>query len=328
MGELLEKHNQATNAKEATPVFKKPALPSKVTRPAPEISRDTAANKSNATTATQKQPRGVKRPRQVPRKPELCARSYTSNNHNSVDIHSSDKENAPTAADANEALSNPKKRTKAGVANASTRNASQATKQAQSKILSPKSSNSRTFPQSPFRVSPQKPSQQFVGRPASPLKPGSPVKPATTTTNLAGMVDNARTRATRSTAATAKKATPHGATATPGTTTSTAGTRTKRTTTRATTAKPAPARPTTRLQNDRKASTSTTTSNTSTGTTVVRPARGAAAGAKKTTASAAAKKATTTGTAAAKKTTTAAAKKAAPAVEQPPAGRRILRKRN
>ncbi|KAK2759003.1 hypothetical protein FQN54_003101 [Arachnomyces sp. PD_36] len=322
MGELLERHNQPTTAKETTSIFKKPALPSKNTRLAPTISQD-ATSQNNAAAGTQRQPRGVKRPRQVLSN-QPWSRSRTSNIPNSVDVNFSDKENAPSTSDLNHSLSNPKKRTKPNANNGSTRNASHATRQ-ESKILSPKSSNSRTFPQSPLRVSPQKPShsQQYISRPASPLKPGSPVKAANATANLAGMVDNARARATRSNATTARKITPQGATGTPGATAT--GTRTKRTTTRAATARAPPPRPATRLQNDRKVSSSTTTSNTSSGTTVVKPTRGAAA-ARKTTASAAAKKAATTGTTTAKKATTT--KRAAPAVEQPAAGRRILRKRN
>jgi hypothetical protein len=321
MGELLERHTQAMNAKEPTSIFKKPALPSKVSRPMAEISRD-ATNYSGATTGSQRQPRGVKRPRQVLGNPKNIPLSNTPNTPTSVDVNFSDKENAPSATDINQQLANPKKRTKPNTNNGSTRNASQATGRAESKILSPKSSNSRTFPQSPIRTSPEKPTQpqQFMARSASPLKPGSPVKAATATANLAGMVDNARARATRTTT---RKITPQSATT--GTATTGAGTRAKRTTTKAAAARAPPPRPATRLQNDRKASSSTTTSNTSSGTTVVKPARGAA-GARKTTASAAAKKATT-GTTAARKTT-ATTKRTATPVEQPAAGRRILRKRN
>jgi hypothetical protein len=78
-----------------------------------------------------------------------------------------DKENTP---DPNQIVANPKKRVKPDgerrVPDPST-------------VLSPKSSNSRTVPQSPIRgqLGPQK--TNAPSRPASPLKPASPVKPAT-----------------------------------------------------------------------------------------------------------------------------------------------------
>lgn len=99
-------------------------------------------------------------------------------NH-SHDGHFSDKENGGT-----EGLKNPKRRGKAPAAGSASRVASQEVRGNDHRILSPKSLNSRTYPQSPFRASPEKGQPSYLSRPTSPLKPSSPLRaagPASTT---------------------------------------------------------------------------------------------------------------------------------------------------
>ncbi|KAF7716529.1 Uncharacterized protein PECH_005184 [Penicillium ucsense] len=87
----------------------------------------------------------------------------------------SDKENAP-AAGTPEGLKNPKRRGKAPPASGTSRIVSQEMRSNNHRILSPKSSNSRTYPQSPFRASPEKGQPSYLSRPISPLKPSSPLR--------------------------------------------------------------------------------------------------------------------------------------------------------
>ncbi|QKX55299.1 uncharacterized protein TRUGW13939_02391 [Talaromyces rugulosus] len=222
----------------------------------------------------------------------------------------SDKENAPLP-ETHLALDNPKKRGNPSAAG-QPRSVSQVLRDAESKVLSPKSSNSRTYKQSPLITSPTKAS--YLSRPVSPLKPSSPLK---------AMIEDARARTTRPET---KKTSPAVGRKTKTTT------QTRKTTTKS--AKPiatkSPARPTTRQQ-DRHTSTSTTSSNMSSGTTIVRPTRTATAKrATATTSSAAAKRTTVARSqgptaAATAKRTAATAKRAA---ETPTSNTgRVLRKR-
>ncbi|KAH8692005.1 Borealin N terminal-domain-containing protein [Talaromyces proteolyticus] len=223
----------------------------------------------------------------------------------------SDKENAPVQ-DAHVPLENPKKR---GNPNATgqPRSVSQVLRDAESKVLSPKSSNSRTYKQSPLITSPTKSS--YLSRPASPLKPSSPLK---------AMIEDARARTMRPET---RKASPAAGRKTKTTT------QTRKTTTKSSkpVAAKSPARPATRQQ-DRHTSTSTTLSNMSAGTTIVKPTRTATAKrATATTSSAAAKRTAVARSqgptaAATAKRTAAAAKKAA--MEAPVSNTgRVLRKR-
>ncbi|KAJ5223088.1 uncharacterized protein N7469_009328 [Penicillium citrinum] len=85
----------------------------------------------------------------------------------------SDKENAPATGEP-EGLKNPKRRnnTKA------TGGASRVCVATTSAFFPPKSLNSRTYPQSPFRTSPEKGQPSYLSRPTSPLKPSSPLRAA------------------------------------------------------------------------------------------------------------------------------------------------------
>ncbi|KAJ5917194.1 hypothetical protein N7466_010748 [Penicillium verhagenii] len=89
------------------------------------------------------------------------------------DGHYSDKENGGP-----ECLSNPKRRGKAPAVGGTSRVVSQEVRGNDHRILSPKSLNSRTYPQSPFRASPEKGQPSYLSRPTSPLKPSSPLRVA------------------------------------------------------------------------------------------------------------------------------------------------------
>ncbi|KAL1964836.1 hypothetical protein VTN77DRAFT_6338 [Rasamsonia byssochlamydoides] len=303
MGELLEKYNAAARPEEAVQTFKKPALPSKIAKPVPTttISRDVEGQSASsaAPTSVKTQSRRLKRA--------------------SDDGLFSDKENAPVPTDVHIPLDNPKKRGNPNVAAGQSRAVSQVLRDAEAKILSPKSSNSRTYHQSPLITSPSKPQQQtsYLSRPASPLKPSSPLK---------AMIENARRTETK--------------TVSPATTTSKtkAASQTKKTTAKAATKPTAasvrsPARPATRQE--RTVSTGTTSSNLSSGTTIVKSTRSGAAAKRTGTAtpsSTTAAKRTTVArsqgpTAAATAKKTAAASKKAVTVVDPPASGRVLRKR-
>lgn len=96
-----------------------------------------------------------------------------------------DKENTPQAE-----LPNPKKRTKTTATGGASNRAMSRSKVQPSQVLSPKSSNSRTLPQSPIRPV-ASPSRAGFVRPASPLKPSIPVTEATVA--LSGMLEKTRT---------------------------------------------------------------------------------------------------------------------------------------
>ncbi|RJE25720.1 hypothetical protein PHISCL_01908 [Aspergillus sclerotialis] len=281
MGELLEKHNAQTRRGVPSP-SKKLVQPSKGAR--------------NITTIP------------VDRETSTTSQSRLAKKQSHEGLYS-DKENAPATGETADGLNNPKRR--ANGAGGTSRVVSQKVRGEDSRILSPKSSNSRSYPHSPLRGSPDK---LHMSRPMSPLKPSSPLRGAPS--SLAG---NSRS----ATGASARDNRPpsqlRGATRTAGT-----GPRAVR----------SPAqRPPTR-QNERRLSTSTTSSTASAGTTIVKSSRPATAtGTRKptTTSSNAAAKKTTVGknqvpSAATKRGAATTAKKA-PASAEAPAGRRALRKR-
>ncbi|EPS31584.1 hypothetical protein PDE_06539 [Penicillium oxalicum 114-2] len=176
----------------------------------------------------------------------------------------SDKENAP-AAGTPEGLKNPKRRGNAPSASGTSRIVSQEVRSNNHRILSPKSSNSRTYPQSPFRAPPEKGQPSYLSRPMSPLKPSSPLR------------------------APAPGSRPRGAT-TSNVRDAPSSTLLKKTTARSATGpravnSPVP-RPATR-QGERKNSFSSTTSS---GTTVAKPTRTGLGGRKATTGTAASTK--------------------------------------
>ena len=193
-----------------------------------------------------------------------------------------------------EAIPNPKKRTKTTTA-ASSRQATNP-----STVLSPKSANSRTLPQSPVRPDMKSPQKLYIAHPTSPLKPISPIKlaspakaaAAAATASLASMVNEKAKPGRPKAGATRKASNP--------TTTKTAGGRPKR----GATVVQEP-------EDVRKVSNQSNISSISTGTTIVKNSR----------------KAPTT---AAKKNDVgvrAVGKKVTAGTSMPPPGRRVLRKR-
>ncbi|KAM5443067.1 hypothetical protein MferCBS31731_001941 [Microsporum ferrugineum] len=311
LGELLAKYSEAAKEADTKSPFKKPILPSKTIRTVRPITQTSAATSSSNTTS--------------------MVRSGASRQSHG----SSDKENVGYPDLTHHPLTNPKQRNKPTLPAASARTVSQRT---ESNILSPKSSNSRTFPQSPLKMSPSKPQQQepYHIRAFSPFKHASPTKNA----NYAATPGTPRLRTMRG-AAGVRRVTP------PDTSSDSAPGRVPRPK-KAMSVKSAPAgtrkvpsRTATR-QTNRQVSTSTTSSNASAATaatTIVRSTR--TAGAKKastsTTVSSSTKKpvtsrsraattATATTASTARKMTVAAARKAQ-GVEQPGPGRRVLRSR-
>ncbi|KAI9935026.1 hypothetical protein ASPWEDRAFT_44599 [Aspergillus wentii DTO 134E9] len=290
MGELLEKHSNASRAQLENVSPKKHVHPTKGTRNITTISvdQDSSAAGTNA------------------RRTKKQSHEYF------------DKENAPAAGEQIDALKNPKRRGKPGAASGTSRVVSQEVRGPDYRILSPKSLNSRTYPQSPFRASPGKPQPSYLSRPMSPLKPTSPLK----ATSASLSVDNARAR---SKAAAENRP---------------ASQQSKRPVSRAATGvkgiRSPLSRPATR-QADRKNSTGTVSSTASSGTTVVKPTR-TGTGARKatnasTTSSTVTKKTAASRaqapTAAAKRNTASQTKKttAPSGGEAPTTGRRVLRKR-
>ncbi|KAL2860921.1 uncharacterized protein BJX67DRAFT_318148 [Aspergillus lucknowensis] len=160
MGELLEKHNALLRAQlENSP--RKYRSPAKGSR---NFTAMSASGRKKAATASPS-PRRVRK-------------------HSPPGIYS-DKENAPASGEQVDVLKNPKRRAKHGAGAGTSRVVSQEVRGADSRILSPKSSNSRTYPQSPLRASPEKAQpSSYLSRPMSPLKPSSPLK--STSANLAG----------------------------------------------------------------------------------------------------------------------------------------------
>ncbi|KAI9819536.1 MAG: hypothetical protein M1827_006985 [Pycnora praestabilis] len=215
----------------------------------------------------------------------------------SDDMVSADKENE------NMDLSLHKKRSKPTAPIAAANSATSRAKFQPSQVLSPKSSNSRTLPQSPIRSVPSS-LKTFLARPVSSVKPAA--APVAVTATLASMVEKPRpTRAAgrKITPATNTAAPPAGATAGRG-------------------KRGAQQPPKTTQENSgrgRAASNSSEMSNSTAGTTVVRKGKKAPTVKKGTVASKIAGI-----NAAGKKLAAAAAAKA----DAPSTGRRVLRKRN
>lgn len=87
----------------------------------------------------------------------------------------------------NEDVENPKKRIRGQAPMPPARTTSKINP---SQVLSPRSANSRTYPQAPIRpISPQK---SFLARPISPLKPTAPVPSGGATNILTNMVEKAK----------------------------------------------------------------------------------------------------------------------------------------
>ena len=168
-----------------------------------------------------------------------------------------------------------------------------------STVLSPKSANSRTLPQSPIRIELKSPQKAHFALPTSPLKTISPIKlaspakaaAAAATADLASMV-NEKAKPGRPKAAGGRKATNP-------TTTKAAAVRPKRGV--------AVAKET---EDVRKVSNQSNISAISTGTTIVKNTRKAASAAKKDTIG-----------------VRAAGKKVTASTAMPPPARRVLRKR-
>ncbi|RMJ23168.1 hypothetical protein PHISP_05960 [Aspergillus sp. HF37] len=282
VGELLEKHKaEETQKQQRKNASRKPAQPAKA-------GRSVTANADPKT-----------------HHPSPTAKSRRTKKQSHEGVYS-DKENAPAGEPA-DGLKNPKRRANGAAGGTGTsRVVSQKVQGADSRILSPKSLNSKTYPHSPLRGSPDK-----LSHPASPLKPSSPLRGAP-----ANLADNPRARTTQG-ASSAKDNRPpsqlKGATSRVGNT----GTRPVRSPI---------SRPATR-QNERRLSTSTNSSTTSSGTTVVKPTRPATAtGVRQPASTSTAAKKTTVarnqGAVPAKKGATSATK----ATPDAP-GRRALRKR-
>ncbi|ODH51910.1 hypothetical protein GX48_01921 [Paracoccidioides brasiliensis] len=294
IGELLAKHSESTNADDAVKMSKATAKSSKATA---------TSETGNATVSTTRTTRGVKRTSDV--------------------MLASDKENAPFQDPVHVPLSNPKKR---GTPNAHPGHPRVLSQFTETGVLSPKSSNSRTFPQSPLRNVTGK-SQQHLSnlRPSSPLKAASCMKSAGP--GFTAMVENASTRATRGAAgAGTRKVSPNS---------DATGTRRKTTaksTASTTTTRAPPSRPTTRQRNTRRNSADSTASNTSSGTTVVKMMRRGTAGSQKASAATSKRAAVPRGqaptaTSTAKKASAAAAK-TLETTESAGTRKRVLRKRS
>ncbi|KLJ09837.1 hypothetical protein EMPG_14741 [Blastomyces silverae] len=255
MGDLLAKYSESTKTVNAG-----------------KMSRSTRASKSSSRAAAGGTANSADGHHGAP-----ATRTTRGFKRTSDEMLASDKENAPFQVQdqhhnhhgpaVHVPLSNPKKR---GTPNAHPaghhpRVLSQFT---ETGVLSPKSSNSRTFPQSPLRNVTGKSQTQLGGsvRPSSPLKHTSPIKQAG--------AGNAKSRSTRgttgTTAAGMRKVSPHAndGTGTRRRTTakSTASTTSKRATAASATAPPS--RPTTRQRNTRRNSGDSTISNLSSGTTI------------------------------------------------------------
>ncbi|MCJ1458461.1 hypothetical protein MMC28_008834 [Mycoblastus sanguinarius] len=285
MGELYEKYLESESKQKEASEEARVAAPAKETVTAEKAIMTEEGIKSTPAPKT----RGTKRTRYVDdyldAKPSIL-------NGRSDDMESADKENAQGAA---QTIPIPKKRTKVGA------NPRQDPKV--STVLSPKSANSRTLPQSPVRPELGSPQKPYLSRPVSPLKPISPIKSvppakaaaAAATASLAGMV-NEKTKVGRPKATIARKTTNSGMTAKP------AATRAKR----GAIVEKEP-------EHLRNVSNTSNISSASTGTTVVRNAG-------KGNAAAARKKNDVEVKAVGKKVAVGGA-------EGPPLGRRVLRKR-
>ncbi|RAL04630.1 uncharacterized protein BO80DRAFT_373966 [Aspergillus ibericus CBS 121593] len=299
MGELLEKHMASLRAQQENTSPRKHLSPAKAPRNFATVSVSPRVHKASAASPS--------------------ARRVKKQSHGEI---YSDKENAPAAGESLDVLKNPKRRGKPGAAAGTSRVVSQEMRGADYRILSPKTSNSRTYPQSPLRASPEKPTNSsYLARPMSPLKPSSPLK--STSASIPGMANNARIQPMKSASASIRDNRPPSQAKRPVSRAAT-GTKAMRS--------PLP-RPATR-QLERRGSVS---SSASSGTTVAKPTRTGTGARKATTAStssATAKKTTIARSqatsAAAKRNTTSATSKRAPTPaggDAPTAARRVLRKR-
>jgi hypothetical protein len=304
MGELLEKHNTTLRAQLENPSPRKYRSPAKGSRNFTAIS---ASGRKKAATVSPSPRRVRKQHRYVSL--VVYVRTVLNVLVSPAGIYS-DKENAPASGEQLDVLKNPKRRTKAGTTGGTSRIVSQEVRGADYRILSPKSSNSRTYPQSPLVRSPEKTQpSSYLSRPMSPLKPSSPLK--STTGNYAA----SRTGSSRGAV---PPRPPSSQTKRPASRAATAGPRSIRSPL---------SRPGTR-QTDRRGSVS---SSASSGTTVAKTSSSRRI-TTASTASAAAKKMSTArsqASAAAKKTTVSGSRKATvPAgSETATGGRRVLRKR-
>ena len=283
LGELLEKYAELSDQEQQSA-----AREDKTTEVAPSSVPEPIAASEDAGLADWPESRGTKRTRQVIMCNVALPPILTSP---SDAMESADKENNVQSM---EAIPNPKKRTKMTTA-AKSRQATNP-----STVLSPKSANSRTLPQSPIRPELKSAQKLYLTHPTSPLKPVSPIKlaspakaaAAAATAHLASMVNEKAKPGRPKTAAGRKASNP--------TTTKTAGGRPKR-------GVDVVKEP----EDVRKVSNQSNVSSISTGTTIVKNGRKAP-------------------TAATKKNEVgvrAVGKKVTAATAMPPPGRRVLRKR-
>jgi len=281
MGELQEKYREIVEKEKA--VIEEPKA-AETTNRSTISEKPVVIAKDDLSIAVPKS-RGMKRTRYTFQSRRSMASFLT--DHSDV-MEPADKENTSVPV---HDIPNPKKRTKVAkwpsrqVTNPST-------------VLSPKSANSRTLPQSPVRPALCSPRKSYLSHPASPLKHLSPVKIASpakavaATANLASMVGE-RPKVGRSKAGTTRKA------SNPATTRS-ANPRTKRSAGHAH-----------EPEDVRKVSNTSNLSSASVGTTIVNIANKAP-------------------TAASKKKNLgvrAVGKRNAAGAEAPASGRRVLRKR-
>ncbi|KAL1975904.1 hypothetical protein VTN31DRAFT_4296 [Thermomyces dupontii] len=276
MGELLEKHMAASTQPAGT---RKPTSPTKTGKQT-VIPRDPV--------------------------PSIVAKAPSYRIRTSEGIYS-DKENAPVAVDAPIPLENPKRRgnpvAPTGPASAGpSRAVSQVMRDAEAKVLSPKSNNSRTYKQSPLlTASPTKTPRQHppLTRPVSPLKPSSPLK---------AMIDSARARTAGKDTSSAAGVTssPISPRKTRPTPQSQTKNQTKKPASRTAAATRQPAKSPAVPRHERATSTSTTSSTNTTATTIVKSSSSRAAASTATTAAATSKRSAAPGSASrvgAKKTT-------------------------
>ncbi|KAL9088613.1 MAG: hypothetical protein Q9165_006133 [Trypethelium subeluteriae] len=175
LGDLLAKHTEQENAPKPDPPQASTtiALPAakQLSPPKPKIEISKDATRT----------RGTKRTRLATS--TLSTLSFADTIF-SNQMTSDDKENEMTN------LAMPKKRAKNSGPSApparATRTASR--KVNPSQVLSPKSNNSRTFPQSPMRPPPPPLAKSHLAKPVSPYKPASTVEAATA--SLAGLVND------------------------------------------------------------------------------------------------------------------------------------------
>lgn len=162
IGELLEKHNAATTKQQV-------ASPSRKYSPI-KVSRNITSISVDPETSTTRDGRARRGRYDIPQTQFITLTDKMC----SHDGHFSDKENAPAGREPE--LKNPKRRVKPAGPGGASRMASQEVRGNENRILSPKSNNSRTYPHSPFRASPEKGQPSYLARPTSPLKPSSPLR--------------------------------------------------------------------------------------------------------------------------------------------------------